>query len=99
MCAALVLFACLGLGQPAFAVGAPPVAIDQAVTTPEDAPLAITLTATDLESDPLTFAVVAPPASGVLSGTPPDLTYTPNSDFDGAGFLCVSRRTMGRAIA
>ena len=39
--------------------------------------LAITLTGTDPESDPLTFVVVSGPSSGILSGVAPNLTYTP----------------------
>ncbi|MEM8682202.1 MAG: Ig-like domain-containing protein [Pseudomonadota bacterium] len=61
-----------------------PVADDQQVSTPEDTPLAVTLTATDLDSDPLTYAVQTDPVNGVLSGTAPNLTYTPNPNFNGA---------------
>lgn len=60
----------------------PPIALDQSLTTDEDTARAITLTAID--NDPLTFTVVAAPAHGVLSGAPPDLTYTPNTDYSGA---------------
>ncbi len=38
----------------------------------------------DLENDPLAFQIVASPASGWLSGTPPCVTYTPNANFIGA---------------
>ena len=41
------------------------------------------LTGTDPEDDPLTFEVVTGPAHGTLSGTVPDLTYTPNANFVG----------------
>ena len=63
-----------------------PTATDQAVATVQDLPLAITLTGTDPDSDPLTFTVVPAtgPTNGVLSGTPPNLTYTPNAGFTGA---------------
>ncbi|MBI3978179.1 MAG: tandem-95 repeat protein, partial [Chloroflexi bacterium] len=60
-----------------------PTADSQAVTTAEDMPVAITLTATDPESSPLTFAVVVSPAQGTLSGAAPNLTYTPNPNFHG----------------
>ncbi len=80
----LLLLACWGAGQPAFGSGLPPIATDQSVTTPEDAPLSITLTGTDPESDPLAFNVLALPANGTLSGTPPAVTYTPNPDFNGS---------------
>src|SRR5258705_37191 len=45
--------------------------------------LPLQLSATDANQGPLTFAIVTPPANGMLSGTPPKLTYTPNKDFFG----------------
>lgn len=57
----------------------PPTATDQAVSTLVDTPKAITLTGSDPEGGPLTFAVATPPAHGTLSGTPPLLTYTPEA--------------------
>jgi len=63
------------------ASGGPPIALGQSVTTDEDTPRAITLTAID--TDPLTFTVVTTPAFGLLTGTPPSLTYTPNADYFG----------------
>ena len=61
-----------------------PAATPQALSTAEEAPLPVTLAGVDLEADPLTFAVVSPPAHGTLSGTPPNLTYTPAPDYHGA---------------
>ncbi len=61
-----------------------PVANAQELLTDEDAALPITLSATDANGDPLTYAVVSPPAHGDLSGTPPDLTYTPAANYHGA---------------
>jgi hypothetical protein len=61
----------------------PPVAQNQTVTTAEDAPLAITLTATDADGDTLTYGVVTAPAHGTLNGTAPNLTYTPALSFSG----------------
>ena len=43
----------------------------------------ITLTGSDPQDDPLTFAVATQPAHGTLSGTEPDLTYTPAANFVG----------------
>ena len=62
---------------------APPVAASAAVTTVQGTPVDVTLTATDANGDALTFAVVSEPAHGSLSGTPPNLTYTPDSGFFG----------------
>ncbi len=69
------------LGEPA---NIPPVADDQTVIADEDTPVAITLTASDADGDTLTFSVVDPPSHGSLSGTAPDLTYTPDPGYSGA---------------
>ena len=61
----------------------PPVADDQEVVTDEDTPVAITLTASDPDGDPLTYSVVTDPNNGTLTGTAPDLTYTPASNYNG----------------
>jgi hypothetical protein len=61
----------------------PPLAKDQSVTTDEDRTVAVTLVGTDPEGDPLTYLVVSPPAHGTLSGTAPNLTYTPWSRYQG----------------
>ena len=66
------------------AVNDAPVAADQSVTTAEDTAKAITLVATDVEGDPLTYAVVAGPTHGTLSGTAPNLTYTPALNYTGS---------------
>ena len=60
-----------------------PVATAQTLTTDEGNPLTTTLAATDFENDPLTFAIATQPAHGVVSGTPPNVTYTPNDNFFG----------------
>src|SRR5207253_7573419 len=65
------------------AVNDAPVAADQAVTTAEDTAKAIVLTASDVEGDPLTYAIVAGPAHGTLSGTAPTVTYTPAANYNG----------------
>jgi hypothetical protein len=65
------------------AVNHAPVAANQSVTTPQGTPVAVTLSATDADSNPLTYAVVTGPAHGTLSGTAPGLTYTPNAGYSG----------------
>jgi len=62
----------------------PPVADDQAVTTAEDTAVAITLTGSDVDGDTLTYTVLTNPTNGSLSGTAPNLTYTPNLNFNGS---------------
>ncbi|MCC6503924.1 MAG: tandem-95 repeat protein [Aquimonas sp.] len=62
-----------------------PVADNGSATLAEDGAAAITLTASDVDDAPgvLTYAVATPPANGSLSGTAPNLTYTPNANFNG----------------
>ncbi|WP_243075124.1 choice-of-anchor L domain-containing protein [Microbacterium sp. SS28] len=65
----------------------PPVAADQSVTTAFDKAVGVTLSASDADGDELTYDVVAPPAHGVLSGTGPNLVYTPTTGFSGSDFF------------
>lgn len=60
-----------------------PVAADQMVATPEDTTAVITLSATDVDGNSLTFAVVTGPLHGTLSGTAPNLTYAPAPNYFG----------------
>jgi len=61
-----------------------PTADDQNVTTSQDTPVNITLTGSDVDVDPITFAVIVGPNNGLLTGTAPNLTYTPNGGFFGS---------------
>ncbi|MFC1479514.1 Ig-like domain-containing protein [Planctomycetota bacterium] len=64
-------------------VNIPPVADDQSVITDEDTAVSITLTATDDDGDVLTNTIVSHPGSGILTGTPPNVTYTPFLNYNG----------------
>ena len=61
-----------------------PVATDGAATTAEDVEVVLTLAGTDVESNPLAYAIVAGPSHGTLSGSLPTPTYTPNANYNGA---------------
>jgi hypothetical protein len=62
----------------------PPFAISQSVSTNQNTPLPITLSANQgNDTDTLTFTVVSNPSHGVLSGTAPNLTYTPANNYHG----------------
>ena len=61
-----------------------PVPQNQSLTTPLNTALAITLAGSDPNGDALTYAVVASPAHGSLTGTAPNLTYTPTTGYTGA---------------
>ncbi len=58
-------------------VNHPPIAQDLSLQTFPGVPVAVTLTATDPDGDPLTYSLLTQPSYGQLSGTPPNLTYTP----------------------
>lgn len=66
------------------AVNDAPVALTDSVSTNRNTTVSIILVGTDVESSPLTYTVVAQPTKGVLSGTAPNLTYTPNNNQTGA---------------
>jgi hypothetical protein len=73
-----------------------PVACPACYLSTFNTPLQTTLTARDLQGDYLTFALVddpAQPAHGHLSGTPPNLTYTPDTGFTGMGVASASMRS------
>ena len=61
----------------------PPSLSDQQIETAEDKATPIILAASDADGDPLTIAVSSGPAHGTLSGTPPEVVYTPAADFNG----------------
>ncbi|NQT69847.1 MAG: tandem-95 repeat protein [Desulfobacteraceae bacterium] len=65
-------------------INSPPIAEPQTVTLNEDTAVSITLFASDVDEDTLTYQVVAGVSNGSLSGTPPNLTYTPNADYYGS---------------
>ncbi len=60
-----------------------PEAQAQTLTVPAGSPTPIYLSETDADGDELTFSIVSPPEQGSLTGTPPDLVYTPPAGFTG----------------
>ena len=60
-----------------------PVANDQAVSLSEDETIYITLTATDIDGDALTYQIVTGPSHGTLNGQAPVLNYTPSQNYNG----------------
>jgi hypothetical protein len=60
-----------------------PVASNQAVFTAQNTPVNITLTATSPQGYPLTYTILTQPTQGSLSGSAPNLTYTPNTGYTG----------------
>jgi hypothetical protein len=60
-----------------------PTASNQAVSAIEDTVKTITLSASDAEANSLSYTVTKP-SNGTLSGTAPNLTYTPNENYNGS---------------
>ena len=60
-----------------------PTATAATLDTREDTALSITLTGSDPDGQALTFAIAAPPEHGTITGTPPNVTYTPALHFVG----------------
>ncbi|WP_309894564.1 kelch repeat-containing protein [Archangium sp.] len=78
------------------AVNDAPVARPAAVTTKQGSAAQVTLAATDVEWGTLAYTVVTGPAHGTLSGTPPQLTYTPEPGFAGEdSFTFTARDEQG----
>ena len=61
----------------------PPVANPATIRTFEDTKVSFRITGLDAESRPLTFRITEQPQLGKLSGTAPNLTYTPDKNASG----------------
>ena len=71
------------------AANLPPDLLDPSVTTTEDQAVSFTLPATDPRGEALTFTT-STPAHGTVTGTAPDLVYTPAADFAGEDQFTVT---------
>lgn len=60
-----------------------PSAQDISIDVDEDTSISVQLVGADADNDNLTYTVVSPPSSGSLTGTAPNLTYTPAINFSG----------------
>lgn len=69
--------------QPAVPDNLPPLANGQTLATAFAEAIGITLTATDPEAAALDYRIITAPVGGVLSGTAPNLVYTPGRNFSG----------------
>ena len=65
----------------------PPVARSQTVNTSEDSAKAMTLAGVDADGDRLSYVVTHQPLHGTLSGTAPNLIYTPTANFNGRDYF------------
>ena len=71
--------------RPSSRMDQPPVALGQNVEV-NDAPVTITLQGNDVEGQAISYAIVAPPAHGTISGNDGDaqVTYTPQAGYVGS---------------
>lgn len=60
-----------------------PAAVPKTATVQSGKPVGITLGGTDIDGDVLAFQLVAGPASGTVTGTPPNVSYRSNDGFVG----------------
>ena len=65
------------------AVNDTPTAQDVDLTVTQDTAEQMTLLGQDIETSDLDFRITSSPSNGVLSGTAPNLTYTPDNGFNG----------------
>jgi hypothetical protein len=92
----LLLAAC-GAPPPGEVGAAPPItAVGDWVQVPEDGSVAVVLAVDGGAGG--SFEILVPPASGSLTGTAPDLVYTPAPDFNGVDGLQFSV-TVGNQVA
>ena len=70
----------------------PPLAFSQNLTIAKDQATPFKLRASDADGDPLSYTIVAGPAQGLLSGTPPDMAYSPAPGFVGTDAMSFSVR-------
>lgn len=61
-----------------------PVAIPQTITTQKNTQKSITLSGSDEDNDTLMYTITTNPIHGSLSGTAPNLVYTPDTDYIGS---------------
>ncbi len=61
-----------------------PVVVDRSLEVNEEGSVSITLTGSDEDGDDLSFTVLSQPKNGALSGTAPNLTYSPKANYSGS---------------
>ena len=77
--------------------GTPPAVLSQCITTAKDTPKLMILSTGEPAAEPLTYAIVTPPAHGALSGAAPTLTYTPTANYIGSDRFSY-RVTRGKVV-
>ena len=60
-----------------------PISVDGSTVKDEDTPQTITLSASDVDGDDLTYAIGTAPTNGTVTLTGAEVVYTPNENFNG----------------
>lgn len=60
-----------------------PIVTNQNISVPENTPTPFVLNGYDLAGNPIAYSIVTSPSHGALSGTPPNLIYTPATYYHG----------------
>lgn len=83
------------------AVNDRPVGTPQTLTATQGIGKAFVLSGADVENSPLSYAVTGGPAQGTLTGTAPNLTYTPGAAYTGpdAVYFTVSDGALTSAVS
>lgn len=81
------------------AVDDAPVANDRHYSLIEDVPTAVKLSATDVDRDQISYQVLSQPLHGKLTGTAPNLIYTPNSAYVGLDEFSYTAKANGTTSA
>jgi len=66
------------------AVNDRPLANNLSINTTANQSIGINLTGSDIENSPLTFDILSIPLHGILTGTPPNLSYMPATNYSGS---------------
>jgi hypothetical protein len=80
----------IAYSPPTAIVNHPPSAVLGGCETTEDTQTVIALAGSDPDGDALTFAIVSAPQHGQLTGTAPNLFYTPDANYSGADAFTYS---------
>ncbi len=90
-----------GIATVSIVINDPPVANSISATTRQDTPVEILLTASDLNGNVLTYSIINSPTKGILTGTLPNLTYSPTLGASGSDSFTfsVNDGTVDSALA
>jgi len=78
---------------------APSNLVPGSLSTPEDTGNDFTLMASDINGDGIVFAITSGPVNGILTGTPPNLTYKPAANYYGSDSFTFTATDVHQAVS